>query len=103
MGLRKGQTNNKAGRPKGVPNKITADLKQRIENILDAQFSDEKITSDLKQMEPQQRLQLFTRLLEFCVPKMRASDITLDIGAQIDGMSDSDLIRLCEMIINSQK
>jgi len=54
MGLKKGQTNNVSGQPKGTPNKITSDLKAWINDILDDNRT--QFESYLKGLEPKDRL-----------------------------------------------
>ncbi len=90
MGLPKGQTNNRAGRPKGTPNKVTADMRGWINEVLSnnrAQFE-----SDLKNLEPQQRVAMFEKLLAYSVPKLQSIEQKIDYG----NLSDEQL----DVIIN---
>lgn len=57
-----------AGRVKGTPNKFTASVKERIENVLDK--LDETLFTDLMQMEPASRVELWAKLQEYIRPKL---------------------------------
>ena len=56
------------GRAKGLPNKFTANIKERIENVLDK--LDETLFKDLMQMEPSARVELWAKLQEYIRPKL---------------------------------
>ena len=74
--MKKGKTNNPNGRPKGTPNKITADLRLKINAIVEKQI--ESIESDLQSLEPMQRLQIVEKLISYCVPKLQAQSFEID-------------------------
>ena len=54
MGLKKGQTNNPNGRPKGVPNKVTGDLRKWVDGLLNRNLLE--MENDLQKLEPKDRL-----------------------------------------------
>ena len=97
MGLQKGKTNNPEGRPAGVPNKVTADLRERIEKILNVHFTDTEIKKDLSKLDPEKRLNVLIRLLEFSLPKLRSTELTTDF----DMLSDDDLNKIIESLKNA--
>ena len=70
----KGQTNNPNGRPKGVPNKVTTDLRQWITNFLEDNL--EQIQQDWKGLEPKDRIVLFEKLLKYALPTLQATSLT---------------------------
>ena len=74
--MKKGQTNNPSGRPKGTPNKITADLRMKINAIVEKQI--DSIEQDLLSLEPMQRLQIVEKLISYCVPKLQAQSFEID-------------------------
>mgnify|MGYP000917445297 FL=1 len=74
--MKKGQTNNPSGRPKGTPNKITADLRMKINAIVEKQI--DSIEQDLLSLEPMQRLQIVEKLISYCVPKLQAQTFEID-------------------------
>lgn len=75
--MKKGQTNNPSGRPKGTPNKITADLRLKINAIVEKQI--DNIEADLMALEPKERLQIVEKLISYCVPKLQAQSIEIDL------------------------
>lgn len=63
------------GREKGTPNQITQEIRDRITTILDNNFSQESIERDLKDLEPEKRLNIWLKLLEFTIPKLQATKL----------------------------
>lgn len=72
MPIPKGKTNNPNGRPKGVPNKVTNELRGWIFTILND--GKEKFEQDLADLMPTERVRVFLSLLGYAVPKMSALD-----------------------------
>ena len=70
MGLKKGQTNNTAGRPKGTPNKTTKEMRRWIFNIVNNNI--ETLENDLKGLEPKERWQIINGLLPYIVTKLES-------------------------------
>lgn len=62
------------GRKKGVPNKVNADLRATVQNFIEGKM--DAIDKDWKQMQPYQRMQTLTKLLEFVLPKGIAVDLS---------------------------
>ena len=65
----KGKTNNPAGRPKGTPNRITGDLRDRLAGFINSQWP--TVERDLKKVSPAERLRFFERLLPYVVPRLQ--------------------------------
>lgn len=55
------------GRKKGIPNKITKDLKEKIKSILDTEI--ENIPAYLSELEAKEKLEILIKLLQYVVPK----------------------------------
>ena len=64
------------GRPKGATNKITREVKEKVEWILE--LLDETAEEDLKKMKPTDRIRLWADLQEYIRPKLQR--VNLDVG-----------------------
>lgn len=95
MGLKKGTTNNPAGRKKGTPNKLTADLRQRINEVLENNWH--TIEKDIKALEPKDRLLFIEKLLKYTVPTLQATSLNVDY----EKLSDEQLDRIIDELKNS--
>ena len=62
------------GRTKGTLNRTTADVKEAIKTIIDAEF--ETLDTYLVQLTAKERLDFLAKLLPYVVPKQ--SEVTLD-------------------------
>ncbi|EHQ29004.1 hypothetical protein [Mucilaginibacter paludis] len=100
MGLKKGMTNNPAGRKKGVPNKVSTNLRMAVNKILDENWS--TIQRDLKKLEPKDRLAFIEKLLSYSLPKLQATtiDATIEMGTRIEEMNTHQLNILIDNILN---
>ena len=83
----KGTTNNPNGRPKGVPNKMTADLKSRIAQIVENGFNG--IESDLEALEAKDRVNAYLKFLEYLLPKQRENKVDV---SQLSDQEVEDLL-----------
>ena len=88
----KGKTNNPNGRPKGVPNKMTADLKSRIAQIVENGF--EAIETDLEVLEAKDRVNAYLKFLEYLLPKQRETKI------DVSSLSDEEVEELLNKALN---
>mgnify|MGYP006910585223 CR=1 FL=1 len=66
MAQKKGQTGNPSGRPKGTPNKVTAEMKEKIQLFVESNF--ETIQKDFDNVDAKDRLIIFERLLKYVIP-----------------------------------
>jgi len=64
--------NKTGGRTAGTPNKITSDLRTWISELIDD--NREQIVEDLKDLEPQQRVAIFEKLLQYVIPKRQQQE-----------------------------
>ncbi len=97
MGLKKGQTNNPDGRPKGSKNKVGEQLRETIAAFLEQNF--EKIQKDFwsTKLSRRDRLKFYTDLLPYAVPRLQST--TMDIN--FDQLSDDQLNEIIERLITS--
>jgi hypothetical protein len=71
MPFDKGNTLSK-GRPKGAPNKTTAELRLMINQIISTNL--ETIQEDIKKLTPKNRIDVIINLLQFVTPKMKTTN-----------------------------
>lgn len=88
----KGKTNNPNGRPKGSPNKLTSDLKNRIAQIVENGF--ENVESDLEALEAKDRVNAYLKFLEYLLPKQRETKI------DVSSLSDDEVEELLNKALN---
>lgn len=97
MGLKKGQTNNPAGRPKGAKNKVGEELRETIAAFLQENF--ERVQKDFRsnKLSRRDRLRFFADVLPYVVPKLQST--TMDLN--FDGMTDQQLDQIIERLIKT--
>ena len=75
------------GRPKGVPNKVTTDLRQWITTFLEGEF--EQLVNDWKSLEPKDRIVMFEKLLKYALPTLQSTSLTTDFERLTDQQIDT--------------
>lgn len=68
MGYKKGISGNPKGRKKGSKNKVTQEIRERLRSFIDDEY--ENILKDMKGLEPERRVDVFVKLLEYVIPKL---------------------------------
>lgn len=66
----KGSTNNPNGRPKGTPNKLTSEMREKIATALESGL--ETFSEDLSKLEPKDRLNILAKFAALVVPRPKA-------------------------------
>jgi len=85
MGLPKGRTNNREGRPLGAINKLNNNLRSEISEFLQDNF--EQVKADILKMDPRNRVKCFIDLLNYALPKLQ----TIDLKTEFEQMTDEQL------------
>ena len=71
--------NQSFGRPKGSKNKVTAEVKEKFQQLVDS-YSLAQMKIDLMELKPNERLRVMTDLLDFFIPKLNRTDHSLSNG-----------------------
>lgn len=95
----KGQSGNPTGRKPGASNKITKELRDRIKTFLEGKWS--QIEEDFENLEPEKRVALFEKMLQYILPRMSAVDLDADIDMKL--LSEEALDGLAERILTKNK
>ena len=64
------KTNNPNGRPKGTPNKVTAELRTILKDFIYSEL--ERLPEYFETIETAQRLELLVKLIPYALPKVEA-------------------------------
>ena len=70
------------GRAKGMPNRITASVKDWIFQVIDKNRL--QMEKDIEVLEPKDRLQVLEKLMQYVIPKQQAVSANLDISKLSD-------------------
>jgi len=71
------------GRPKGSPNKITSEQKERIEWVLE--LLDETLEDSIRKLKPKDQVDLWMNLQEYIRPKLQRMNV--DLGPAEDKLT----------------
>lgn len=63
-----------AGRPKGVANKATLEIREHYQNLINNNL--EQIQEDLDKLKPKERMDVLIQLSKFVVPVMKAVEMS---------------------------
>lgn len=94
MPFEKGKSGNPNGRPKGSANRVSEEIRNKVIAFLDENF--DLVQSDLKKLEPRERIKFYIDLLQYGLPKLKSIEITNDP----DAITDEDLDIILEMLKN---
>ena len=86
-----GKTNNPAGRPAGIPNKMNKFLREEIFNFVTDNFP--IVQDDFRKLQPRERVKFYIDLLSYCLPRLESISIN-ELG--LETLTDEQL----DQIIN---
>ena len=78
MPFKKGISGNKFGRNKGVPNKITNNVRESIQSFIEFNFAD--IQKTFESLEPKDQLKFMVDLLPFIISKKQSNEIDVSLS-----------------------
>lgn len=83
-GLKKGQTNNPAGRPKGATNIATRDIKEAYRMLIEKNLDNLTLWLDkIAEKDPEKAIRIVSDLSEYVIPKLARSEHVGDKGKDL--------------------
>lgn len=77
MGFKKGEVTNPKGRPKGKPNKTTAEIKEAYQKLVEDNLTNmTKWLGDVAMENPEKAMDLILKLSEYMIPKLARQEVT---------------------------
>ncbi len=89
----KGTTNNPNGRPKGVPNKTTTELREMITTLFESKYED--FTSALDELEAKEKVDAYIKIMGYVIPKKTETKI------DFNSLSDTQINDLINRLKNT--
>ena len=68
----------KGGREKGTPNKVTSDVRERFQMLVEGNL--EQLQSDFKELKPVERVKYTLEMAKFCLPTLKSVDYKGEIN-----------------------
>jgi|AntRauTorckE5430_2_1112549.scaffolds.fasta_scaffold14378_3 hypothetical protein len=69
-------TKGAGGRPKGAKNKVSEQLRERLEILLSDEW--QQIKEDFKELTPKERIEAYIKLMEYSIPKLNRTELKAD-------------------------
>ena len=84
MGFKKGEVTNPKGRPKGKPNKTTAEIREAYQKLVEDNLTNmTKWLGEVAIENPEKAMELMLKLSEYMIPKLARQEVTGADGADL--------------------
>jgi len=90
--FKKGESGNPDGRPKGTPNRTTAQIKELLNQFVSMNLED--IQEQYDALDAREKLQFFERVLKYVVPQQQSYTENIDVSQLSESEIDSLLDRI---------
>lgn len=94
MPFKPGTSGNPNGRPKGAGNKISNEIRSKIDTFLSDKIN--AIDELWNELEAKEKIALLTKLMDYSIPKLKQQDITI---SEYENLSDDDLQKMVDEIL----
>lgn len=98
MGLRKGQCNNRGGKPVGALNKMSRDMKLTIHEFLTENW--DEVVIEFHKLKGKDKLNFYKDMMQYDLPKMQAMAVSGELNFR--EMPEEALDKICERLINKK-
>lgn len=84
MAFKKGEVTNPKGRPKGKPNKTTAEIREAYQRLVEDNLTNmTKWLGEVATDNPERAMDLMLKLSEYMIPKLARQEVTGADGADL--------------------
>ena len=84
MGFKKGEVTNPKGRPKGKPNKTTAEIREAYQKLVEDNLTNmTEWLGEVAMESPEKAMELMLKLSEYMIPKLARQEVTGADGADL--------------------
>lgn len=90
----KGTSGNASGRPRGAENKATGELRTVISDLLTREMTPAKLRALLNKLKPSDRLNYLIKLTDFVLPKLKQTDLNIELDNLTDEQLDTIINRI---------
>jgi len=92
--MKKGKTNNPNGRPKGSPNRTTAEMKELINRFLSDNL--ENLQKEFDRLEPKDKLYFIEKIMKYVLPQQSSTVEEIDVSKLEEAELDNLINRIIE-------